>query len=616
MTSPIIMPNTKLYNQLFHGVFGEFGQGGGAQIFFIQTAISSQDLKKISLVGEIEGSEKWEVRDLFQRDVNIERVSGGLVPYLLDTAAIKFFNPLTLTFIPTVAESNAFGGSIPVMNTYPEKIDEYPWNCIENESFYRFRHVDQASHAGVVEWNDSNAKLVAIDGQHRLSALKHVLNDPLGHKKIDFDNWKIPVVIFGVRSIQDEALESQRTLDVVRRTFVYINTEAKAPSETRQILLNDSKVNEICTQEFVNYFHANDCLSEKDRDISKLPLLIFNWRGAQEGDRSELLPANLHTIAEVRDWFQHYLLGENWGPDQQILLSIEPVGETFELKEAFANGSLKPKLVKQLRKLFNTNVLPGVSHVLQEFEPIKMYSGQLRKIEAKYNKDSDVARHAFDKFRFGTSKASDDLREKVDDLQLHINVEIDQAKNVIPDILKRDIGMRCVFFAYGDIFKQLSKYLDHDSFNSYSIWFVAKLNEVFMDGWFGPFAPSSRAHSNASKTRSLLRQIAYSHTDTIINYRLVDSRSALGGLIAMIISSKAAAEGSLDDNFFNKYYSDHRDRLSATLLRGYKKEVRPQVIEDLPADASTKKINDVIKKHAEKKTSAHLDKLDKYLLGN
>ena len=237
---PAIIPTRAKYNQSFSGVFGEFGQGGGAQIFFIQTAISPQDLEKIDLVSEIEGSEKWEVRDLFQRDVDQERVSKSLVPYLLDTESIKFFSPLTLTFIPKKANHPSFAGPIPSMESYEDQIEEYKYTCLENDGFYKYRYIEAHREAGVVEWCDTEAKLVAIDGQHRLSALKQLLADTGGREHIDFENWRIPVVIFGVRSLDHEKTKDQRTLDIIRRTFVFINTEAKAPTETRQILLNDS----------------------------------------------------------------------------------------------------------------------------------------------------------------------------------------------------------------------------------------------------------------------------------------------------------------------------------------------------------------------------------------
>jgi hypothetical protein len=56
-----------------------------------------------------------------------------------------------------------------------------------------------------------------------------------------------------------------------------------------------------------------------------------------------------------------------------------------------------------------------------------------------------------------------------------------------------------------------------------------------------------------------------------------------------------------------------RDKISATLLAGYKKQVRQKVIERLPIASSVKQINAVIKEEAEKEGQAHLISLDSFL---
>jgi hypothetical protein len=610
---PIITKKKDAYNQSFSGVFGEFGQGGGAQIFFVQTAISPRDLDKIQLVGDIEGSEKWEVRDLFQRDVDIERVSGSLVPYLLDENSIKFFNPLTLTFIPPVAEHDSFAGHIPVMDPYSETIDDYAYSCVENPGFYRFRYIDKHTENGIVEWNDSETKLVAIDGQHRLQALKDILNDPNGRAKIDFDSWRIPVVIFGVRSIDDRITENQRTLDVIRRTFVYINTEAKAPSQTRQILLNDSLANEIGTQEFVNYFHAND--SKPKPDLNILPLLIFNWRGAHKDSRTDHMPGTLKTIEEIRDWLQYYILGENWSAEQQELLGIEVTGDTKDLKIGFRDKSLKPSSVKLLRELFRTKILPGLAHLMQEFTPISDYGKALREIEDRYNSDSHEARHAFHKFRFGNSTAHGTVKPKIDAIETHITEDIVSAVSFIPDILQKDIGMRGVVFAYGNLYRSLGAKLAFDDLYDYSVWFTKTLNQVYSDGWFGPFGGTLK-HPDSKTLKSFLHQIAYSHDDRIINYRLEHSKAGLGGLLSMVISAKGLSDGVIEEQDFKGFYGEFRDRISATLLSGFKKQVRQKVVEKMPTSATVKQVNSAVKEEAERLTQIQLSSLDNFLLGD
>lgn len=606
---PIIKNNQPTYNQKLSGFFGEFGKGGGAQIFFIQTAITPSQLDKISLISDIEGSEKWEVRDLFQRDVDLDRVQEGLVPYLLDQNAIKFFNPLTLTFIPSDASHESFAASIPNIPMKTKDFDEYEYNCFENQDHFQFRYIEGSNENGVVEWNDTKTKLVAIDGQHRLSALKNVYTDQAGRGGIDFDNWSIPVVLFGVRSVDENITKDQRTLDIIRRTFIYINTEAREPTPTRQILLNDTKVNEICTQEFVNYFHNNDC--SNDRDPSILPLFLFDWRGAEKGSRTIHTPGTIKTVAEIRDWLECYIMGENFSPDQEAILELKPRGETQVLKNAFHAKSLSPANVKALRDLFNHKVLPGLVQVIQEFEPIKQYGSRVREIEDEFLAKSTEARHAFSKFRFGTSRAHSTLLKNVEQHELKIVEAIEDAKeSCIPDLIRKDIGMRGVIYAYGEIFKKLNHHLGKEDFFEYSVWYKSKLNELYGDGWFGPF--KGRNAVSPSKFKCL-RHIAYSHTEEIINYRIDDSRKALGCFVTMIILANAFKANELNEILFTENYNRYRDVIHSTAITGFKKQVRPKVIEDLPNDSNAKAINAEIKIRAEKLAGAHLKTIDEEL---
>ena len=55
------------YNQSLYGFYGELGKSHFG-VRFIQTALHVSDLDKITLVSEIPDSEKWPIRELFQRD--------------------------------------------------------------------------------------------------------------------------------------------------------------------------------------------------------------------------------------------------------------------------------------------------------------------------------------------------------------------------------------------------------------------------------------------------------------------------------------------------------------------------------------------------------------------
>ena len=74
------------FDRSLNGVFGTFGAGMNLEISFLQTALQPDELFHISLVEEIPGSEKWPIRDLFQRNVDYlaKHEASRLIESLLD----------------------------------------------------------------------------------------------------------------------------------------------------------------------------------------------------------------------------------------------------------------------------------------------------------------------------------------------------------------------------------------------------------------------------------------------------------------------------------------------------------------------------------------------------
>ena len=223
MTDEIYPEDEDQYNQSIQGYFGEFGSGANAKIFFLQSAINPVDLDKITLISDIPGSETWSVRDLFQRDVDDERVENGLIPYFKDQGKVKFFNPITLTILPLDNKTFEVMPDIPNVIERQEVIEDKTWDVFEVGGLYRFRYMHGKPQFARVEWNDTKVRIVAIDGQHRLSALKRFKSDTENSSiKSDFMQWTIPVVLFSLRRIKDVSSGST-LLDIIRNIFIYIN---------------------------------------------------------------------------------------------------------------------------------------------------------------------------------------------------------------------------------------------------------------------------------------------------------------------------------------------------------------------------------------------------------
>ena len=212
------------YNEKFTGSYGEMGRGSNARVKFLQASIKAQLLDKITLIQDIQGSETWKVRDLFQRDVDEERVLKDILPYLENQDLVKYFNPLTLVLLP-LEEDHSVTPELRLAEVVEVREGKRSWVQHEVEGLFRFRVSPRTNAVAMVEYDSGPVKLVAIDGQHRLSALKRWFKKQGGASALK--DWSIPVVILGIVKDDPEIEESPTILEIVRKTFVYINTRAE-----------------------------------------------------------------------------------------------------------------------------------------------------------------------------------------------------------------------------------------------------------------------------------------------------------------------------------------------------------------------------------------------------
>ena len=584
------------YNKTKYGYFGELGTGANAHVRFLQTALSADELDSVTLIENIPGSESWDVQDLFQRDVDKERVTREILPYLKDKTKVKFFNPLTLALLPLSPNGQTIQSDLPHVPATHVDENGHPYTVFEWGGYYKFGLHQTTPAFSYLNWNDQRVRIVAIDGQHRLSALKRWRNEPPESSQA-LSQWTIPVVVLGIfKAAPDKSTAS--FLEIVRKTFVYINSTAQRINEARQTLLDDESVVAVCTQELVQDSHSNDCLPLDKRDEDKLPLLMFDWRGETRNNVRVWAPGAVKTVEEIRDWLGWYVLGEDGSDDQSTALGLEdlvPPLTTFG-----PNRKLSHSDAARVRQQFRSTVLPGIQHCLEQFTPYKSYIHDCRKLERDALAESDLAQHAFMQLRFGTSRASDDILSLVTKKFEELVLKFEALKGkTFDELIIRDVGMRAVMAAFGsgkpvfdDDHKKTTNWMD------YSKWFTPQLNGAYADGWFRSYMKLDPAK------RTLLTHIVFDPSGSIINYKMEHVPSALGALLMIVLFSggrKSLKPGTLD-----RVWDESSEALKGPLKSGYRKQFRAELQEDFkgtPAEfkeAVQKKANTAVEKHITK----------------
>jgi hypothetical protein len=220
----------RLYDKEKLGMYGSMGNGS-IKINFIQFNMSISALDSIGLVSEIPGSEKWPVRQLFQRDIDQSRVEQEIMPYFEDPNYVKFFNPLTIAVLPIDSHGR-------LRSSLKEEEDNPAENfqkAFSVSGFYKVSYDEEDPPQALLEWNTEKIKLIAIDGQHRLSALKR-LKDKLSQNpsdekltNVDFTNWSIPIALLTMGHAADIST-TPAVIEKTRQIFVTINVTIQQKS--------------------------------------------------------------------------------------------------------------------------------------------------------------------------------------------------------------------------------------------------------------------------------------------------------------------------------------------------------------------------------------------------
>lgn len=597
---PIPNTNTNEYPEFKYGMWGELGDGANAKIRFLQTVIKASELDSIKLISNIPGSERWDVRDLFQRDVDSTRVCDEILPYLKDPSKVKFFNPLTLVVLPMDDNKEQIVKELESIPPVKGEEEGQPATIYEKKGFFKF--IELEGGFGKVAWNGERCNIVAIDGQHRLSALKEwhsMVNRPEG---ADLRTWKIPVVLLSLYKIDPEE-STANLLEIVRRTFMYINKKAQQVNRARELLLDDESTNAICTQEIIRYSHENDCKQIGSRDESVLPLIFFDWRG-----ESKKALASIKTIEEVHDWLESFILGSNFESKQEIELDVL---EAMPPLKGWNSKNLTHEDATWIRGAFREKVMRGVVYLLKEFEPYKQYIEKCREIELKeFHQGNSASQFAFMKLRFGAHDAPREREEEVLAAYQQLAMELGNLKKQLFDeLLEFDIGMRAVMFAFADTKQRIE--LNNNSsiaWVEHAQMFLKAINEIYKDGWFKGY---DDMYEDDKEKLNIMKHLTFDEGGSIINYKLKDVTNAFGPLLVLLTMKQWRKSNEIDADFFCEVWDDVMLDMKKPVARGCKKRANSELSNLITG--TRKEINKSIKEKADSYVNEYFKSLGNFL---
>ena len=315
----------QIYNLLRIGSFGRFYSGDSFPIEYIMTTFSAAQLADLTFARDIR-PEQIDFELLMQRDIDEERVQVEMEPYLnphvkqLTAAEVKsravFFPPLLAAIVPTQGKTmsayytdeisqveSLTGGKEHLTREWPG-LFKLTYFTSTNPHAYQIQLSNDNTQIGVqcepvqveirlAKGNQTGARLVIIDGQHRLLTLKKVYDK---YPQL-LENLGVPVcILFAPHATRQKnsaaaPLRIPTVPEVFRHLFVDVNNTAKPVGVHFNILLADNTLGSIICRQF-----CDEVLRHRGPEW----LAVIEWNTQTKKDSTKIVrPYSLTSIGII-----------------------------------------------------------------------------------------------------------------------------------------------------------------------------------------------------------------------------------------------------------------------------------------------------------------------------
>lgn len=473
----------------FDFVYGRFQLSSWSIPYFCTTMTARQAADSLKLVHEFPGWEEnnWTLEELFQREIDWRRVTQRIVPYLKNRDHPQFFNSITVALLPQLGGrivsyeeeglrapplQSGIGATEHTVAAGPLNVGYWgKWSDLS----------DRLARFGTLRWNPHQTFGVAIDGQHRLAALKEFAGTDKS------DDTLVPVILLvfhpslGYGSPKDE----RDILPLLRSLFIDLNKHAVKVSRSRLILLDDRDPTAVCVRALVGERLADD-LGELKGSPPVLPLSLIDWHSdSAKFDHGPYLG----TILGL-DWMIQRALGirpvQDYTDYGKILSQLRALKRTLDvdltaarnrLAEArefqrpfnYDDGSIEGEdELQKISEAFKSKWNPAIVHLLTAFEPYH------RLVQARKATDSTDAvfvqwYQLFNRLQEGAGERP--VRDAYADLELRLNegdVSAQAYKNKLDEVEKEKAGS----LAFNVVFQRalFLSFADYEAFEDEDLW--------------------------------------------------------------------------------------------------------------------------------------------------
>lgn len=280
------------------GSFGRFKTDHSHQIYFLSTSVPVNQVGELSTAGEIFSSEKIKFEELIQRDIDYRRVQKIANDYLSKGAGRVIFFPPLLACVVLVEDDGSLRKQYSTVES--KRIESADFGSLlqttwDGDGFQLdLPEADPDSSDRSIDWdggskhfhefaatlrlNPKRAKLVVLDGQHRLEAIRLLQKNSEQQQIIA--GLEIPICVIWAPEASLSAGNDENMAHDFRELFVRVNSEPRKVSGHFITLLKDDSYSAMSLRQLADRWKADD----EPGKWSRLHLLEWNTREDERVD--------------------------------------------------------------------------------------------------------------------------------------------------------------------------------------------------------------------------------------------------------------------------------------------------------------------------------------------
>lgn len=374
------------FTKQLRGSFGRFKTNRSFRLYYLTTSVPVEEISKLSTASELFSLEKIEFEELIQRDIDYARVQKIANNYLSKGEnRVVFFPPL----LACVVLLDADGGIKKQYTEVKHEIIEEDGSPIlkatwDHDGFQLdLPKADQDSSERQIGWNGEQhyfydfaatlrlnpkrAKLVVLDGQHRLEAMRLLRKNP--EQKATIEGLEIPICLVWAPEAIEEPENNENMMRDFRELFIRVNSEPRKVSGHFITLLKDDSYSAMTLRRLADSWKA----AEEPGQWSRLHLLEWNTR---EDERVDVRTRDfsITTVAIVAKTLEEHLFSQGVAPD---LLQLEERSQEFGAVDpnfswdGLVDRTQNSKIDDIVREQIDKVLIPSLNIILRTAGPYR-----------------------------------------------------------------------------------------------------------------------------------------------------------------------------------------------------------------------------------------------------